>query len=381
MVSDTYMPSLGGAEYHVISMLREMRERGEEVTFFTTEEGVHSEDDSLCVYRKKYAGIASILPIAAVLWRLSADVEIVHAHYSYRLAFIAGFIARLRRKPFVITQHGLGLLPQVGASFFLDIVFRTWRYWSMRWSKTIISTSQDLSIDICSLGFSKKIVHIPNGYDEKYFAPLPTAIGTRRVLAVRRHVPKNGIQYLIASFPAVLETFPNARLLLVGDGRLHTQLRALTEKLNIQKAVDFLGSMPHEKLLPLYETAEVVVIPSTAESTSLVCIEAMAMARSIVASKVGGLIELLGENIRGYLVPITDSEHCDYHAPFTIEPQKIARLSDAIIHVFSHPEEAVNKAKSASEYAKKHYTWSVIADRTLSEVYYPLVQNGTHKAA
>lgn len=360
--SDTYLPRVGGGEYHVHYLNRELGRMGHDVTLVTTEPGPAEER----VIRVPYNGIASLPRIWRALWRASEGVDVVHAHYSYRLAFVAATVAFVRRVPFVVTQHGLGLLPQVNAPFFYDLAFRAWRCWSMAVARVVISTSDDLSVDIRALGFGAKIVHVPNGYDPEKFVPLPPPPpGPPLILAVRRLVPKNGIQYMVAAMPAILERFPGARFVSVGGGRMEKEIAALAAEFGVERSVEFQGPKSHDELSHLYAAAHVVAIPSTAESTSLACIEAMAMGKVVVASRVGGLVELLGAGEeRGYLARLTDTEHCDYDAPLRIAPEKIGRLADAVIRALERPDEAAAKARAAAAYAPEHFAWPIVARET-----------------
>jgi glycosyltransferase involved in cell wall biosynthesis len=372
MTSDTFLPRLGGAEYHVSYLRRELRRMGHGVVLMTTERG--QTDDEEGIIRWPYSGVRFLLYLFFAVWRASRGVDLIHSHFSYRLAFLAGTVARLRRVPFVITQHGLGLLPQAGATKVQNIVFRFWRFWSMRMAHRIISTSEDLSREIRTLGFGHKIVSIPNGYDPERFFPLPSPPPPLVILTVRRLVPKTGVQYLISALPALLERYPHLRCVIVGGGRLKEQLMALTENFKVSDAVEFAGDVPHERLIDFYRQAHVVVFPSTAESTSLACIEAMACGRVIVASRVGGLIELLGRNEeRGYLVSITDTEHSSYDAPPTLSQDRIRHLADAILRALEAEEEAQGKAQKASNYVQSRFSWRLLVQQTVCEVYDPLL--------
>jgi glycosyltransferase involved in cell wall biosynthesis len=373
MTSDTYLPLLGGGEYHVRYIRDEVQKLGVQVRLVTTYPADAVTVDDADIVRLRYRGIRSVPSLFVALWRLSRDVDAIHSHYSYRLAFVAGIIARLRGIPFIITQHGLGLLPQAGSRPWQTALFRLWRFWSMRCAQSIISTSDDLSIDIRKLGFGEKIVHIPNGFDSAVFQPLPQSHGNPVVLTVRRLVPKTGIQYLLRALPELRRRHPALRAHLVGDGPLRPQLEALADELGVRDMVEFAGAMDHRRLLDRYRAAHVVAMPSSAESTSLTCIEAMALKRPVVASRVGGLIELLGaDEARGYLVRLFDDEHCNYDAPFSLPPERISLLVDAIDRVLSHPEEAAAKAELASAHAHANFSWSLLARRTKAEVYDPL---------
>lgn len=374
MTSDTYFPRFGGGEYHVYYMMEGIRKCHHHVTLVTTEVMQSTEPDPPYIMRVSHRR-GSFLRLVCILWRETAKADLVHAHYNYRLSFISGVIATIQRKPFVLTQHGLGLLPQVQTNMVYELVFRCWRYVGMFLAHRIVSTSDDLSETIRALGFGAKIILIPNGFDPDRFQPLAPSIGEKRLLTVRRLVPKTGIQYLIQVLPAVLKVFPTLTVDIVGDGRLRAELFAQADALGVGQCIIFHGALPHEKILEYFARATIVVFPSTAESTSLACIEAMALARPIVASRVGGLIELIGrQNERGYLVSITSSEHSDYNAPAALDQEAAERLANTIIGVLSSQAEAQEKARKAAVYAHQHFTWPSLVQKIINEVYEPLVR-------
>lgn len=374
MTSDTYLPRLGGGEYHVYYVLTELRALGHDVRLLTTEPLPISGHDAQGILRMR-RGITSMPSLFATLWRETRKAEIVHAHYNYRLTFMAAIVARLQRKPFILTQHGLGLLPQIETHIVHALLFKLWRRVGMALASRIISTSEDLSMVVRELGFGSKITMIPNGYDPKRFQAMPPPVSkSLRLLTVRRLVPKTGIQYLIQILPDLLSSFPDLHLDIVGDGRLRGTLETQANALGVAASVTFHGAVSHEKVLEHFRQATIVVFPSTAESTSLACIEAMAVQRTVVASRVGGLIELLGENEeRGYLVSMTASEHSDYDAPPQLtEPQAKAFVA-SLVRAIAFPEEAAKKAANAASYAKEHFGWPHLVARTVREVYLPFV--------
>ncbi len=371
MTADTYLPRIGGGQYHVHYLVRELRKHGADITLYVTEAGTCDDDEEGFVHRRVYKGPFSLFRVFWDIWRLSKENDLIHAHYSYRVAFISAIVAKLRRKPFVLTQHGLGLLPQAGVKGFYEWAFRVWRFWSMKGAHKIISTSEDLSLDIKKLGFGKKIVSISNGYDADFFHSGKQENRRRHtLLTTRRLVAKTGIQYLVAALPFVREKVPDCRYICIGDGRLKEDIVALAKELDVFDMISFEGMASHNELVSQLQSADIVVFPSTAESTSLSCIEAMGTMCTIVSSRVGGLVELLGEDEeRGYLSDFVGQEHCNYDAPFRMPEDRIRMLADRIIYAFEHEKESKIKAAKAAAYAKEHYSWSVIADKTESEVY------------
>lgn len=124
--------------------------------------------------------------------------------------------------------------------------------------------------------------------------------------SVTRFYPAKGISYLIGAFPRVLERFPDARLVLVGDGPLGEELKAQARNLGIEESVLFAGFRPDaEAFVQLFTVS---AVPSLEEGIGNVAIESIAGGVPVVASREGGLPEVVTEGKSGLLVRPGDSE-------------------------------------------------------------------------
>jgi glycosyltransferase involved in cell wall biosynthesis len=103
------------------------------------------------------------------------------------------------------------------------------------------------------------------------------------------------------------EEMPDARLILVGDGEERERLAALSIQLGIQKYVQFVGEVPHEEVQTFMQQADVFVLPSLSEGFPNVILEAMACGLPIIASRVGGIPDIITNDINGYLVEVKDT--------------------------------------------------------------------------
>lgn len=138
--------------------------------------------------------------------------------------------------------------------------------------------------------------------------------------AVTRFFPAKGITHLVDAFPAILARFPTARLVLVGDGPLGDELRAQAASLGIEQQVIFTGFRDDaESLVQLFTLS---VVPSLEEGIGNVAIESIAGGVPVIASREGGLPEVIAEGKSGLLVP----------------PGDPVALSEAIIRVLEDPE-------------------------------------------
>ena len=118
--------------------------------------------------------------------------------------------------------------------------------------------------------------------------------------AVGRLSIEKGCFEMVDAFEVVLATHNHARLVFVGEGPLDAELRRLVAQRNLGWAVQF---VPHQRdVRPFYEAIDVLVCPSRTEGLSNVIMEAMAFGRPVVATRVGGNVELVDDAVTGLLV-------------------------------------------------------------------------------
>ena len=148
---------------------------------------------------------------------------------------------------------------------------------------------------------------VPNGIDLDTFKPgedWPRDRGY--VLFVGRLVAQKGVDLLLRAFGALLQRCPESRLVVVGDGELELYLNRLTRFLGFPDRVSFAGWRTGADLVELYQDAQVVVIPSFYEPFGIVALEAMACGRPVIASRVGGLQEIVTDGVEGCLFEVGD---------------------------------------------------------------------------
>jgi glycosyltransferase involved in cell wall biosynthesis len=208
-----------------------------------------------------------------------------------------------------------GLMPGLGL---------WWYRW--RWSgyarsiapqATICVSDAALQALASDYGFSKrKLVTIRHGVDVQRFRPDPALrAGAREVWGipenafvfgtVRRFVHDKGLDVLIEAFAQLRsETDADVRLVLIGDGPERDALVSLAKRLGVDETVVFPGFTPSP--WTVYPGFDVFVIPSRIEALGVVVIEAMASACFVIASRVGGIPEMISDPSLGTLVPPED---------------------------------------------------------------------------
>jgi len=124
----------------------------------------------------------------------------------------------------------------------------------------------------------------------------------KRLLFIGRLSKEKGAEYLINAMPKILECFPDTELTLIGKGPEEHTLKNMVRKLGIERNVRFRGFVSEDNLAESYLQAELVVVPSFwAENNPIVCLEAMAHGRPVIASNLFGLSELIDDEDIGTL--------------------------------------------------------------------------------
>jgi glycosyltransferase involved in cell wall biosynthesis len=147
---------------------------------------------------------------------------------------------------------------------------------------------------------------IPNGVDPTLFSPLPNEPPLPLVFFFAGRLDdQKGVDVLVEAFRRLP---PGARLRLAGTGPREDEYRRLAASLGTGGEVQFLGMVPRTQLPALLGGSHVFVLPSRYENLPLGILEAMACARPVVVTRVGGVGEMVDEGVEGLLVPPDDAQ-------------------------------------------------------------------------
>ena len=307
--------------------------------------------------------IAPALLAAALLQplrRLLADgfeFDVIDAYYLYPDGVAATLLGRYFGKPVVATALGSDV----------NIIARyRWPRMTIRWTGThaacITTVSQALKTRLVELGVAdEKVIPILHGVDHALFAPpsdrasLRARLGLtcRSLLSVGALIDLKGHHIVIAA----LRDLPDTALLIAGHGARERVFRSLAARLGVADRVRFLGLLDQAELSAWYGAADAVVLASSDEGIPNVLLEAMACGTPVIATRVGGIPEIVTGPQAGVLMTertpaaLVHAVRCLFAAyPERSETKKHAEryswdsTSEQHLHVLEH---VLRRAKAA----------------------------------
>ncbi len=156
----------------------------------------------------------------------------------------------------------------------------------------------------------RKLMVIPSRCDTALFDPVRVqarvAGSGRQLVYIGSLAGHKGMDVLLAAMPKILDRVPNARLRIVGDGPLRQALEEQVLRQGLAPAVEFAGYQQYSALPAVLGSADVFVFPSFSEAMPRAILEAMAMERPVVVTRVGGNPEAVRDGVEGLLVPPGD---------------------------------------------------------------------------
>lgn len=290
--------------------------------------------------------IAMFIKLCAVMIKHKPDI--IHAHWILPQGFLAILSKFIFKKPVVVTAHGADAYAYQ-SGLLMKLKKFTLSHCDS-WTANTIATA----IAAWPNHQSNKPVIIPMGVDVSHFSS-----GSRKhlrkknehrkiVLFVGRLVEKKGINDLLEAFSALPDDIKqSARLWIVGDGHKRTELEQLSEKLEISGLVRFWGQVPNLELPHYYAAADLFVGSSVAdlsgdtEGQGVVFIEAFASKLCVIATRIGGIPEVVEDGITGVLV----------------EPESPDKLALAIASLLSDDQKRQLLAANAFKTAYEKYDW------------------------
>ena len=225
-----------------------------------------------------------------------AWADLVHLHSNGLLIDVAGVVARRLRKPTVVTLYGTDVwhYDAVRHKRFRTVVLSAAH--RIFYSRALLEHARPrgLAPDPSSVIYAPvdRSFHAPTDRERQDFRRKLVGESSRVIVTVKRLHPVGGHRDLVAAMPEVLRRYPDAQLVLVGDGELRTSLEAQVRDRELQHHIRFAGVIDNQALWQYYAAADLFVLPSHLESWGTVMLEALACETPVVASDTPGAQEV-----------------------------------------------------------------------------------------
>jgi glycosyltransferase involved in cell wall biosynthesis len=219
--------------------------------------------------------------------------DVVLTQFAFHYGLIGGIAAKLARRPCVIQA--------IGSDLKLDPLLRTRRTivcLALEIASGVICVSKDIESIAKTLGARNTVV-IPYPLDLTDFPDGESPKKRNQIVSVMKLSSIKGIPYLIKAMTFIKE----GTLLIIGDGPERKKSELLLHALGLQDRVFLLGWVDRKNMWRYLQQSTVFVLPSLSEGTPRVILEAMMCGLPIVATRVGGIPEMITDGVNGILVP------------------------------------------------------------------------------
>ena len=366
MLTPFFYPHTGGTEKYVKDLSLALIQAGHEVTVISNNlpknKNAPAEEimDGIKVVRLPAILLFSYLPVSLAFdLKMLEGYDIVHAHVP-AFSFVRRVAGKIKQ-PLIVTYHcditifekyfGVSIPHWFTKTveFFADlygrhVMAKVDAYYNT--TKTYAKTSPVMK------HFPERA--IPIGIFHDHIDEMQKKLGLtlekkkkNQILFLGRLAGNKGCHYLVQAMPRILESFPETKLIICGEGQEKGHILSLIRRYKIEKSIEMFGIVDFAKLVELFYTSLVYIFPSTdrLEAFGIVQLEAMSNYTAIVASDIPGPNEVMDEGKTGLLVPKKN-------------PQAIA---DAVVALLADPEKAIEMGKAGRKLVETKYDWKVIA--------------------
>lgn len=282
-----------------------------------------------CVTRP--AGVLRALRVLARSWRISGRGLVTHAAYAVEAAFLLRLLAR-EGVEHVHVHFGtnaatvMRLVRAMGGPTY-SVAFHGSIEWDEPRQQDIGGKASDALFSTAISRFAaaqvmrwtplevwSRVHVIRCGVDESCLdaEPPPIRADNRTLVTVGRLGPEKGSVLLVRSFAGAVRELGDraagARLVFVGDGPMRAEIERRAAELGVGDRVELAGWRPESGVRAALSDARVFVLPSFMEGLPVVLMEALALARPVIATYVGGVPELVEPGVSGWLVPAGDED-------------------------------------------------------------------------
>ncbi|GAP02487.1 glycosyltransferase [Fructobacillus pseudoficulneus] len=321
LFTDTYFPQVSGVATSIQTLKNALEEQGHDVYIFTTTDpkvDKHQPEEQIYRFsslpyfgfkdrRLTFRGLIQAVEIARDL-----KLDIIHTQTEFSLGLMGKYVARRLKIPVIHTYHtqyedythyvAKGMLIKPGAVSHLVKAY-------LKGMEGLIAPSERVKDSLISYGVDLPMPIIPTGVAIRKSSShrnlrqeYGLAADEPVILSLGRLAFEKNVALTISAFSELLQTLPNAKLLIAGDGPAKKSLQEQVEDLELQDSIIFTGMINHDQVGDYYRMANVFVSSSDSETQGLTFIEALAADRPFVAVRSPYLEEIVTDKAIGTLI-------------------------------------------------------------------------------
>ncbi|HEY2988595.1 MAG TPA: glycosyltransferase family 4 protein [Candidatus Binatia bacterium] len=365
--SGPFWPQIGGVEVLAARLLPALRERGYEFVVVTgrdlTDFSEEEQFKGIPVHRFPFwTALVEKNPdqVLAIRRQITELKRSFAPHLVHVNSFGPGVLFHLDTlgacpAPLLVTLHGDAYKQVVERNSLLEKTLR---------QAALVTGCSAAAIEhyrqaLREIVFRSLVIY--NGMEAPPLAPEPLPFDPPRLLCVGRLAPEKRFDLVLIALAVIRKRFPHVRLIIAGDGPTRAELERQTAHLGLTGVVEFVGWIAPEKVPALINTATAIIMSSRKEGLPLVALEAALMARPVVATRVGGMPEVVVHQQTGLLV----------------ESENSTGLAAAIAYLLDHSEIATRMGQSGRKRAQEIFSWKRCVD-SYDGVYRKLIANASH---
>jgi glycosyltransferase involved in cell wall biosynthesis len=371
IISYDFYPNIGGVAQHVFNLSKSLKIRNHEVHVFTLRYSLKDKfvEDlfGVKVFRfftfniSKLRGILWLFQVIffGFFYSIFKRLDVIHTHTVIPDS-LAGLFIFSKKK--IFTNH---------SSQFLELyddknknLLKLFYIMILKKFNNIIAPSIELK-EKSEKFFNKNSFYIPNGVDIEKFKPISLEEKDKKkkeifnklnlekreylIFCPRRLEPKNGVEYFVGAIKLVLEKEKKLWAIISGNEYIKeyaSKIKNMIKELNLSNYIFFTGPVPHEQIIEFYQASDIVVLPSLMEATSISGLEALACGVPVVGTTVGGIPEIVYDDVNGLLVP----------------PKDYNKLAEALVDLLKNKEKRLNMSLKAREIIINKFSWDKIVE-------------------
>jgi glycosyltransferase involved in cell wall biosynthesis len=297
----------------------------------------------------KLLTLTYILGGIVAVWKICHQerIDILHVHWPFPHGMMALFPAWLGGVKVVSSCHSAEFALAAKSRFSTSLLVLSLR------KSDVITANSTHTANLVTAVSQRTAEIIPWGATVKVESSAkPQAQAVPLLLFSGRLIERKGVNFLLRAMPAILAQRP-VRLVITGDGHYRCEWEDLARELGLNGTVTFAGFVSNEELGSLFRSCSIYVHPAIydsrgdTEGLGVVLVEALSNRKPVVASKVGGIVDVIKDGETGLLVPEKD-------------PEAIAK---AVLRLLDHPEYAEQLGEQGWAYARDYFNWDQIIDR------------------